>query len=181
MPIIIGVMITLLASIIGCSKTSEKSLPSNGIEHLVNIRESLDDLDLGGGLPLGTLKEEVFNRLNKTEADLVNNVYLKGDNGFGYRISKGSKVIESPEPGKYQITLIVSGIEPVTKEEIVSVFGEDYESKTIDKSVMLAYKYKKSDKKNLLLIFEESQGSGYFSSSSLQFEPIWEKSDSHKK
>lgn len=174
-------MITLLASIIGCAKTSEKSPPSKGIERLVHIKEGLDELDLGGGLPLGTLKEEVFNRLNKSDADIVNNVYLKGDNGFGYRISKGSKLIESPDPEKYQITLIISGIEPVTKEDIVSVFGEDYESKTIDQNVMLAYRYKKSDKKNLLLIFEESQGSGYFASSSLQFEPIWEKSDSQKK
>lgn len=45
---------------------------------------------------------------------------------------------------------------------------------------MLAYRYKKSEKKNLLLLFEENEGSGYFTSTTIQFEPIWEKSNSQK-
>lgn len=77
--------------------------------------------------------------------------------------------------------MIFSEIEPVSKEEIISIFGEDYESKTIYGNEMLAYRYKKSEKKNLLLLFEENAESGYFTSSTLQFEPIWEKSNSQKK
>ncbi|WP_432776895.1 hypothetical protein AAFJ72_09505 [Brevibacillus gelatini] len=150
------------------------------MEHLVKIKENLDALDLGGGLPLGTGKEEVFKKLNKSEADLVNHVYLKLDNGFVYRISKGSKAI-SPDPEKEQITTIVANMEPVTQEEIESVFGEEYDSLTIDKNVTLTYRYKKSDKKNLLLIFMGNQESDHFTSSSLQYEPIRENLDGQKK
>ncbi|RNB58548.1 hypothetical protein EDM57_07435 [Brevibacillus gelatini] len=97
----------------------------------------------------------MFKKLNKSEAELVNHVYLKLDNGFVYRISKGSKAI-SPDPEKEQITTIVANMEPVTQEEIESVFGEEYDSLTIDKNVTLTYRYKKSDKKNLLLLYGES-------------------------
>lgn len=71
-------------------------------------------------------------------------------------------------------------MEPVTKEEIESVFGEDYDSLTIDKNVTLTYRYKKSDKKNLLLIFMGNQESDHFTSSSLQYEPIRENLDGQK-
>lgn len=180
LPIIIGVMVIFMASLLGCSQNN-KAPTTKGTERLVNIKENIDDMDLGSGLPLGTFKEDVFNKLNKSETDIVRNVYLKGDNGFVYRISKGSESIDSLYPEKYQITVIFSEIEPVSKEEIVSIFGEDYESKTIYGNEMLAYRYKKSEKKNLLLLFEENEGSGYFTSTTIQFEPIWEKSNSQKK
>ncbi|MFP3388559.1 hypothetical protein [Brevibacillus sp. SIMBA_040] len=171
LPVFIGVMVTLMVSMLGFSQTN-KTKTTKGVEYLQHVKENVGALDLGGGLALETSKEAVFKKLNKSEANLINNVYLDGENGFIYRISKGSKSMGDLEPEKFRITYIISNIEPVSREDIIIIFGNDYKARTLRGYEFLEYTYKNSDKRNLKLVFEESDEKGYFTSVLLYFQPL---------